>query len=102
MSNRKLLTLVNRDFISMSAKDTVKDALKKWRKLVYPSKVSHIVYIVDDENYLVGIVDLRDLFVETSSTKMKEIMNKNFFYVNEKDHMSNAASLIIEKRIPFA
>jgi magnesium transporter len=99
MVRKKLSDFLIKRYIELNQGLTVKDALKKWEKLQHPSKVSAIIYITDDENRLVGIVDLRDLFLEEPKTRLKSIMRREFYSVKEHQPVPAAIGVVVDHEI---
>ena len=96
---KRITSLMTSGYITMDEDSTVKEALKEWKKLTNPSKVSHIIYILDNSKKLVGIVDLREIFLQAPSKKLKKLMKKRCYFVNEKSTLVNAVSVVVEHKI---
>lgn len=60
----------------------VKDAIHRIRTSAHRYGSSTYAYVVDDENHLVGVLNMRDLLLATSDSQLKTIMDKNVFSVD--------------------
>ncbi|MBR9679525.1 MAG: magnesium transporter [Candidatus Altiarchaeota archaeon] len=98
MTKTKLRDLVRkRGFIVLDSSLTAKQALIEWKKAARPAKISHNVYVIDQEKRLVGLVELRELLLEQKGKTLEQMMNTNFTSIQEKQSVSNALSISVEQ-----
>jgi len=91
--------VTKKGFILLNGGITVKEALAHWKKVAKPTPVSHVVYVVDDSNRLVGAVELKDLLLDEPDKKLSSVMRADFPSIRLKAPISQAVSLAVEKEI---
>lgn len=100
MPKTKLADLVEKKGFIVTDQDvSVGEALKKWKKMALPAKISHAVYVIDSEDRLVGIAELRELLLGEPGAALKEIMNMEFQKVEEKQSVSQALSVAVNSEV---
>lgn len=72
--------LMQREFVSVRAKDTVREAIKKIRKS--KEEELHNVFVLNSKKQVVGVFPLRKLVTAKPSTKIKKIMKKEVISVH--------------------
>ena len=78
-------SLMTPEYISLYQDMTVKEALAKIRRYGMDSETVYTCYVKDAGRTLTGIVSLRALVVNDSSTKIADIMSDDYVYVNVND-----------------
>lgn len=74
--------LMTTDYISIPENLNVKEALEKIKELDPPnSEVSFFIYIVDDNDRLVGMTTLRNLLMHTFKENISDIRKENIIHV---------------------
>lgn len=69
--------LMNSEFISVGIDLSVEDTLKEVRTLATEIEIVYYVYIIDQDNKLLGVASLRELLTNPPSTPISEIMATN-------------------------
>jgi magnesium transporter len=64
------------DFISLNKNITVSQAINKLKLLSKLAELKSYIYVIDDENTLVGVLNTRDLILSDDNQKIEEIMIK--------------------------
>lgn len=82
-------SLMTTDFISCPADYTVNDAINAIRKETEEIDEIYYVYVISDENKLIGSVSLRDLILSNSNKKLKDIMNVEVIYIEDTDKIND-------------
>lgn len=67
--------IMTTEFIALKKHLNVKEALLKIKKIGPRTEVIELIFIIDDENKLVGTVDLRDIFVASDETILQDLTN---------------------------
>jgi len=64
------------EYVALPATATVNEAIEEIRRLRAKDEISHVysVYVVDEENHLLGTVSMTDLVLADGNTKLKDIM----------------------------
>lgn len=60
----------------------VKDAIAKIKHLAQKRFPASYVYVVDDENHLIGVINMRDLMLSSGDTTLEHVMRKDIFSIN--------------------
>lgn len=74
--------IMEREFISVNKKATIKRALQEVRKMAKLGGQVFNVYVVDDERRLCGYVSLQNLVVHSPNRKIYKVMNPEVISVN--------------------
>jgi magnesium transporter len=77
----------------------VGDAVEVLREMVKSSLITY-VYVVDDEQRLLGVVTMRDLLFGERSLALADIMLKNVFALHATDRLQDAMKQVLERHYP--
>lgn len=80
------------EFVELSPQMTVKEAFDKIRVTGINSETVYTCYVVQ-KHKLLGIVSAKDLMTSEYETKISDLMNDKFIYVNTLDDREYAANL---------
>jgi len=86
------------DFIAFHSDIKVRDTVNKIRNLVKKGSVLSYVYVVDESDHLVGILNMRDLLLADSNNSLGEIMRKEMFAVNCFDDLEKVANQLKDRK----
>lgn len=81
------------EFVAVRADATIKNAIEMIRKKKDEIENLYHIWVVDNEGRLVGMVSIKDLLLEPSNKKIKEIMNKDVIYTNVYTDQEEVARL---------
>ena len=70
------------DFIAFHGDVKARDAVLKIRYLAKKGSSASYIYVIDHEERLVGVLNMRDLLLADSQTKLEEVMRRDIFTVN--------------------
>jgi len=76
---------MNSYYITFTPEMGVKEAMKKLVNYANEVEMIDTLFVIDDQNHLIGVLDLKDLIVAKHPTKIKDIMQEKFYYVNVED-----------------
>jgi len=76
---------MNSYFISLTAEMDVKEAMKKLVQYADEVEMIDTLFVVDEDNLLIGVLDLKELIVAKHPKKIKDIMNDKFYSVRVND-----------------
>ncbi|TET52774.1 MAG: magnesium transporter [Actinobacteria bacterium] len=82
------------EFVSLRKTKTADQALQKVRKAAKGTETIYNLFVVNDENQLVGALSLRDLLIASPEIKIKEIMNPDLINVEASTDQEDAAHLM--------
>lgn len=74
--------ILSTDFLALHMDLNVKDTIFKIRALSKKGPVSSYTYVVDHEDRLVGVINMRDLIVASGEETLSQVMRKDFFAVD--------------------
>lgn len=82
---------MTRDFVALSAGDTVADSIDALRALEPGEEAAYYLYVRDDDGRLVGIVSLRQLIVAPPRTTIASLMHADVIRIHAADDQETAA-----------
>ena len=86
--------IMTKELISISSLSTVEEILSKLRDEAPNAEIIYYLYVVDEENKLVGVVSLRDLIIATPTILVKDIMSTRVVSVPEDMDQEEVGHLI--------
>ncbi len=75
-------SLMTTEYVALREKMTVDDAFVEIKNRGIRTETVYNCYILDDNNKLVGIVDIKDILLADTNEKMNEIMDSNVIKVS--------------------
>ena len=81
-------SIMNKDFIALNIDISVKETIEIFKETEPDEEVMYSVYIIDSEERLLGSVSLKDLVMNDSDVKLKDIMNDKIQTANYKESLS--------------
>lgn len=90
-------SIMNKDFIALNIDITVKETIELFKETEPDEEVMYSVYIIDNEERLIGVVSLKDLVMNESNVRLSEIMNSKV----EKVTYSESLSELVEKTTKY-
>ena len=85
--------LMAKEFVAVNLNNTIDQAIEKIRAKADEVEDIYYVYVVDDNNNLVGIVSLKDLILARSNPKISEIMDQDVVSVDTSMDQEEVANL---------
>lgn len=82
------------EYVSLKKTKTAEEAIQKLRKVAKETEAIYNLFIVNQENQLVGDLSLRDLIIADPKALVKEIMNPDLIYVEASADQEEAAHLM--------
>lgn len=74
--------LMTTDYVSVGIELTVAEVIERIRQVGEDAETIYYVYVVADENRLLGVVSLRDLLLASPTAKLADVMTENVFAVS--------------------
>lgn len=87
-------SIMNTNYLKAYAKWDVKDAMKEVVKKAPEVEALNTIMVVDDNEKLVGTLDLKQLIITKSPKKISEIMLSHYQAVNANDKIEEAVKII--------
>ena len=82
--------IMTTEFVSIVANQTVRSAMYVLKNQADMAETIYYVYVVDQENHLVGVISLRDLIVNDDDTLIADILN------NDIDKLQHVKTLVLQ------
>ena len=86
--------LMAKELIKVNENWSILQCLKEMRKQAESVKNVYTIYVVNDDNILLGSMSLRKLLIAKKNTSIKDIINKNIISVKPSDTNENVANLM--------
>ncbi len=86
------------DFVAFHTEVKVKEAIQKIRLLSRTKAPNSYVYVIDSEQHLVGILNMRDLILAPNEEKLENIMRKDVIAVNVFMDRAEVARLLSDHK----
>ena len=74
--------IMSLDIIAFHDDVKVKDAIAKIRELAQKGAASSYVYVINPENKLIGVLNMRDMMLSNGDSILQTVMRSNIFSVN--------------------
>jgi Mg/Co/Ni transporter MgtE len=86
--------LMTTELVAIRANLTCDETINRLRELAPKAETIYYVYVVDEEDRLVGVLSLRDLIIAPPETHVSDIMVPNVIHVYVEDHADQVAQVI--------
>lgn len=86
--------LMTTELVAIQANLTCDETINRLRELAPKAETIYYVYVVDQEERLVGVLSLRDLVIAPPETHVSDIMVHNVIHVYVEDHADQVAQII--------
>lgn len=82
------------EYLSLKAHTPVKEALLLVKAQAPDAETIYVIFVVDDDGKLVGVLSLRDLIVAENDAYIEDIMNERVISVNVADDQEDVAQVM--------
>lgn len=96
--DRSVLDFIRRDYVALRASQTVGDALATLRGQTLGEQVLYL-YVLDDEDRLVGVVPMRRLLVSAPETPLATLMQTQLITLPESATLLTACEFFVMYRL---
>ncbi|MBU2444902.1 MAG: magnesium transporter [Bacteroidetes bacterium] len=86
--------LMNTDFLAVNHNATVQDAINEIRANSELIEQIYLLYIIDDDEKLIGTVQLKNLIIADPSSRIKTILDEDLIAVNVLDDQEEVAQIM--------
>lgn len=86
------------DFTAFHQDIQVKEVINKIRHLARKRAALSYIYIVDEQNHLKGILNMRDLLLAEGQQSLEDIMRRDVVTVNCFDELEKVAALLTDRK----
>jgi len=91
-------SIMTTDFVSFHTDIMVNDAIQRIRALSNLKQPSSYVYVIDSENRLVGVLNMRDLMLASPDSRLESVMIRDVFTINAFTDREEVANVLSSKR----
>ena len=93
MHEEKILNFATANFLKFSQNLTVKQAHEQYRHVASVSDVIMYLYIVDEQDKLLGVIDIRELMKANDDSLLKDIMGQIVASLNPESTLRQAVAM---------
>jgi len=90
--------IMTTDFLAFRSSTKVNDVIRKIRVLARTKAPATYLYVLDADNHLVGVVNMRDLMLASGTSTLETVMRTNIFSVNAFMDREEVAHALSERR----
>lgn len=83
--------IMTTEYITLNKKLTIDEAIKKIKEIVPKTEVIETIFVIDDDNKLIGKIELRDILITPENEIIENIVEKNFVYVEPEEDQEEVA-----------
>ena len=94
--NENILNYSTRGYITVAPDETTSEVQEKYRVIAKGKDVVMYLYVVDEQEKLLGVIDIKELLDAPPMSKLSEIMTCRVINLNEKSTLKDA-SLIFSR-----
>lgn len=87
-------SIMTTEFVAILANLTIKNAMKILKSEAPEAETIYYLYVVDDEERLVGVISLRDLIIADDDKLISEVMNDRVVSVSVSEDQENVARMM--------
>ncbi|MBL1226449.1 magnesium transporter [Enterococcus sp. BWR-S5] len=87
-------SIMTTEYVSIVANQTVRSAMYVLKNQADVAETIYYVYVVDQDNRLVGVISLRDLIINDDDTMISEILSERVISVHVGDDQEDVAQTI--------
>jgi magnesium transporter len=91
-------SIMTTDFIAFHTDIKVKDAIQRIRSLTFQKQTSSYVYVIDNQNRLVGVLNMRDLLLASPEARLESVMIKDVLTINAFTDREEVADQLSSRR----
>lgn len=89
----KIIDFTTRDFLKFGPQVTVAQVEEEYPKAAKGKKVTIYIYVADETDKLLGVIDLKDLLMAADEAVLKDIMVDNVVCLRPRDTLKRAYSM---------
>ena len=86
--------IMTKDFVALKRDYTIYYSIELLRDTAAETESMYYVFVVDQNEKLVGVISLRELILARPNKKVEEIMNEKVIYVNVYDDQEEVAKIV--------
>ena len=87
-------SIMTTEFVVVSSHMTVKEAMRHLRKAAPDAETIYYIYVVNDDQQLIGVISLRDLIIAEGDLTIDEVVNRQIVSVSVSDDQEDIARMM--------
>lgn len=87
-------SMMTTEFISLTKNTSIKEATYRVIRDSQENEFIDTIFITDEDQKLIGKIDIKDLIIAREDQNLEQIMKKDFHFLNESDSIEQAIDLI--------
>ncbi len=89
--------IMSHEFMAFNSNLTIKEARNRFKQYGEDIEMPFYIYVIDaDTQKMIGVLSLRQLLLNDENKTLKDIMEKDFIYVNPEDDQEKVANIVSE------
>ena len=89
-------SIMSTDFIVVHKDDTIKEATHKVITSSKENDYIDLIFVVDDEKRILGVIGLKNLIMARASTKLEHLIEDDFHFVYEDESIEKAIETVMD------
>lgn len=89
-------SLMSTEFISINQKMTIGEAMVTVKEAAQGAEQINYIYVLDDDDALVGVISLKSLIIWPDAAKISEVMDTNLITVGPVDDQEDVAKIMAD------
>lgn len=94
-------SIMTNNFIVININDTIPEVMKKIVTEANDQEAIDKLFVIDDHNIFIGILDLKTLIIARKEEKIKDIIETNYKYCEVTDNINDVSFLMKEYNLLF-
>lgn len=86
--------IMTTEFVSIEANQTVKSAMSLLKEQAKTAETIYYIFVIDEENTLVGVISLRDLIVNEDDALISDVMSERVIAAKVGDDQGDVAKMM--------
>ncbi len=87
-------SIMTTEFVVVNTHMTVKEAMRHLRKAAPDAETIYYIYVVNDDQQLIGVISLRDLIIAEGDLTIDEVVNRQIVSVSVGDDQEDIARMM--------
>ncbi|NMA90077.1 MAG: magnesium transporter [Amphibacillus sp.] len=87
-------SIMTTEFVVVNTHMTVKEAMRHLRKAAPDAETIYYIYVVNDDQQLIGVISLRDLIIAEGDLTIDEVVNRQIVSVSVSDDQEDIARMM--------
>jgi len=86
--------IMTTEYVSLAANNTVSEVFEQLRRVSREAETIYYLYVVDEQEHLVGVLSIRDLIMAEPDTRVEKLMIQDLVAAKVNDDQEDVARMI--------